>query len=95
MIIRNNAPLTLAANTCFVAAPAHVRTCDINGCVRLKFTDEFIVSVPVINLLFTVRAFTAGAIKPKTEKLSPQKTTLFLLTKPSNPKKKSPNHLLN
>src|ERR1019366_435122 len=60
----DHAPLAGARMPGFVAAPADIGPADGDGCVWHKLANQLPVSAPVIYLLFSVGAFTAGAVKP-------------------------------
>ena len=62
---RDDRPLRMAAVPRFVAAPAHVRPKIVKDHgVRLIFADQLDISGEVVFLLFAVRAFPAGIVKP-------------------------------
>ena len=67
---RYNTPLRLPGISGFITAPADIRTTYINACFRLQSPDRFIISLPVIILLFSVWTFSTGSVKPNCENRS-------------------------
>lgn len=67
---RHNALLGFPGITRLVAAPADVRTADMDACVGLQTADGFLIALPVVVLLFAVGAFAVCAVEPHGENLT-------------------------